>query len=146
MRSFIRHYLQRGCLEIRRCLYFFTEWRFFERSEPVKLCSDFSNQFVMLKMFSLTDIQPGPTDIGEILVKVSIFVIQGLTRHHSAFTLTKRLLIFPNVSFFFIKYLFHGTKRYFFFSFSQLCTSAEHLSVEQLLFEMHDFVNFLLSS
>lgn len=28
-----------------------------------------------------------------------------------------------------------------FFSFSQLCISAEHL-----LFEMHDFVNFLLSS
>ena len=50
----------------------------------------------MLKMFSLTDIPPGPTDIGEILVKVSIFVIQGLT---TRITKTSQCIHFDNMTF-----------------------------------------------
>ena len=70
------NYLQHGCLEIFHAGDHAREqsslkWRLFKLLEHTKLRIDLLySHAVLLKMFSLTDIQPGPTDIGEILVKV----------------------------------------------------------------------------
>lgn len=68
---FFVNYLQHGCLEnstlqsnLRGNGGFL---KFFNIQNYEFICFA---QAVALRMFSLTDIQPGPTDIGEILVKV----------------------------------------------------------------------------